>query len=136
MFKLYYAAAIDTCVEQAFKEIEEYKQIFSKFPEIEVYGAGFKESPILDEKSTHDKKCVVTAYDLRKIREVDILFVNTDLKTYCAGTMVELDYAKRLGIYVIMLCPEKPKNIFLTSLVDKIIYSKEELEEFLKEITT
>ena len=47
---------------------------------IEVYGAGFGDSPIIGPETSKEYKGVVSAYDLRKIRECDILLVVTDLK--------------------------------------------------------
>jgi nucleoside 2-deoxyribosyltransferase len=162
MFKLYYAAAIDTCVEKAFKQIEEFKKLFVKYQAstieeimegkknrvnnpISVYGAGFGASPIIGPETSQVKKGVISAYDLRKIRECDILLVVTDLKQFAAGTMMELEYARNLGIYTILmlLSPEDPKereafylkNIFLETYVNKVISSKEQLEDILKDLT-
>jgi nucleoside 2-deoxyribosyltransferase len=188
VFKLYYASAIDTCVEEAFKQIEEFKKIFKPYTyncdecifledtmnqvdkckkchKLEVYGAGFGDSPILDGSESSIKKGVICAYDLRKLRECDVLLVVTDLKQFAAGTMMELEYARNLGIYIIIMvlqekklcdeCPDfknnmekmiecantcnqmlpKLKNIFLETYANKIIYSMEELEEILKELT-
>jgi hypothetical protein len=134
MLKLYYSAPIDTCVEEAFKEIAEFKIIFSKFPLLEVLGAGFGESPIITPDTSDVKKGVIVAYDYRIIRGCDILLVNTNLKNYCAGTLLEMEYARQLGLYIILLVPEKPKNIFLTTLANKIVYSKKELIEILKDV--
>jgi hypothetical protein len=134
MLKLYYSAPIDTCYEEAFKEIAEFKELFAKFPSIEVYGAGFGESPIITQDTSDFKKGVVVSYDYRIVRGCDILFVNTNLKNYCAGTLLEMEYARQLGLYIILLVPEKPKNIFLTTLANKIVYSKKEVEELLKEL--
>jgi hypothetical protein len=99
------------------------------------------------------------------IRQCDVLLVVTNLKTFCAGTMMELEYARNLGLYIILLvlqkkisCEEcnekiydsennyycmihcdkmfpKLKNIFLETYCNKIIYSMEELEEILKDLT-
>ena len=181
MFKLYYAAAIDTCPEKALKQIEVFKKIFSKFIQeewtdgsnirivsnfvknpLEVYGAGFGDSPIITPESSKEYKGAVSAYDLRKIRECDILLVVTDLKQFAAGTMMELEYARNLGIYtilfvlpskkvlcmlvmVILVILVKPElkmrvtkgeqNIFLETYANKIIYSMEELEAILKDLT-
>jgi len=135
MFKIYYASAIDTCVEEAFKRIEEFKIIFAKFPELSVYGAGFNESPIIGPETTWIKKKAIVSYDYRMIRNCDILFVNTDLDTFCAGTMLEMEYARQLGLTIILYCPKKPKNIFLETLADKIVYTIPQLEEVLKELT-
>ena len=124
MFKLYYAAAIDTCPEKALKQIEVFKKIFSKYQmqdifkvidgEVEqvnkpifVYGAGFGSSPIITPESSKEYKGAVSAYDLRKIRECDVLLVVTDLKQFAAGTMMELEYARNLGIYTIVLVLSK-----------------------------
>ena len=173
MFKLYYAAAIDTCPEKALKQIEVFKKIFSKFIQeewtdgsnirivsnfvknpLEVYGAGFGDSPIITPESSKEYKGAVSAYDLRKIRECDILLVVTDLKQFAAGTMMELEYARNLGIYTILfvlpkivlhnfgfdtLTPvetqQEVTNIFLETYANKIIYSMEELEAILKDLT-
>jgi nucleoside 2-deoxyribosyltransferase len=134
MLRIYYSSPIDVCVEKAFKTIELFKKIFAKFPELEVYGAGFGKSPIITSESTWSKKKAIVAYDYRIIRSCDILFVNTDLDTFCAGTMLEMEYARQLGMFIILMCPEKPKNIFLETLADKIVYSIEQLEEILKEL--
>ena len=134
MLKIYYCSPIDINPEKARKQIEYFKWLFSKYSNIEVYGAGFKDSPIISNNSSWDKKAIVIAYDYRILRNCDILFVNSDLSTFCAGTFMELEYAKRLGIYVLLLVPEKPKNIFLECLADKIIYSIDELEVFLNNI--
>lgn len=135
MFKLYYASAIDTCVKEAFEQIEIFKKILSKY-DIEVYGAGFKDSPIISPDSSEEYKGVVSAYDLRKIRECDILLVVTDLKTFCPGTMMELEYSRNLGLYTIVLCLGNGfcKNIFIKTYANKIIYSKDELRQILKNV--
>lgn len=164
MFKLYYAAAIDTCVDKAFKQIEEFKKLFNIYTirewgvregiknPIEFYGAGFGNSPIIGPETSAVKKGVISAYDLRKIRECDVLLVVTDLKQFAAGTFMEFEYARNLGIYtIVMVLPkevpiysqpygtrlEKQRchNIFLETYANKIIYSMEELEEILKDLT-
>ena len=185
MLKLYYASAIDMCVEEAFKQIEEFRKLFKKYQyqditdifetiesaakqvnhPIQVFGAGFNQSPIIGPDSSPVYKGAVTAYDLRLIRNCDILLVVTDLKQFCAGTMMELEYARNLGIYTIILClsdkgctncekanecslgslAEKKcpiyhtngmvKNIFLETYANKIIYSMVELEDILKDLT-
>jgi len=135
MLKVYYSAPIDVCVKEAFKKIDKFRELFAKFSSIEFYGAGIGESPIIRPESSDVKKGVVVAYDYRLIRNCDILLVNTDLNTYCAGTLLEMEYARQLGLYIILLVPEKPKNIFLTSLANKVIYSMEELEDILKDLT-
>ena len=152
MFKLYYASAIDTCQEKAFKQIEEFKGLFYKYTKentagsmpknpIEVYGAGFNDSPIIPLDMSKTYKGVLSSYDLRKIRECDALLVVTDLKQFCAGTMMELEYARNLGIYTIIFAKlsaddlYEVRNIFLETYANKIIYSMEELEEILKDLT-
>lgn len=170
MLRLYYASAIDTCVEDAFKQIDKFKALFDKYTKkesmqvtygfdpkwvrkegvnnpIEVYGAGFGESPIIGPDSSYVFKGAVSAYDLRQIRQCDILLVVTDLKQFAAGTFQELEYARNLGIFTILFvhdtklegeCMEhssKVKNIFLETYVNKIIYSMEELEVILKDLT-
>jgi nucleoside 2-deoxyribosyltransferase len=134
MFKIYYASAIDVCVTKAFEQIASFKEIFEKY-KIEVYGAGFADSPIIPPNCTKEYKAVITAYDLRKIRECDILLVVTDLTTFAAGTMMELEYARQQGLYTIVLCPNALKNIFLESLCNKIIHNITELEAILEDIT-
>ena len=159
MFKLYYAAAIDTCPEKALKQIEEFKKVFSiymkegfsfgdsfdgshneiivKHP-IEVYGAGFGDSPIIGPETSAVKKGVISAFDLRKIRECDMLLVVTDLRQFAAGTFMELEYARNLGIYTILFCygyEEILKNIFLETYANTVISSMGELEEILKDLT-
>ena len=137
MFKLYYASAIDTCVEQAFKQIEEFKILLSKYSKLDVYGAGWKDSPIIKPDCSGIYKKVITSYDLRKLRESDILLVVTDLKQFCAGTMEEFMYARTLGICTIVcvLGEEKLRNIFIESHADKIVYGIEELEKVLQDVT-
>ena len=134
IFRLYYAAAIDVCVKKAFEQIDEFKKLFSKY-NIEVYGAGFNDSPIIPPNCTREYKGVITAYDMRKIRECDILLVVADLTTFAAGTMMELEYARQLGLYTILLCPNTLKNIFLESFCNKIIHNVSELEAILADIT-
>ena len=144
MFKLYYASAIDVCQKKAFKQIEEFKKIFSKY-DIQVYGAGFGNSPIIPLGCSEVYKAVITAYDMRQIRKCDILLVVTDLKTFAAGTFEEMMYARTNGLYVILLVLNKRKgykpihseikNIFLESHADKIIYSIDELEQVLRQVT-
>lgn len=132
MFKLYYAAAIDTCPEKALNQIEEFKLLFSKYERlslneifdengrtqvknpIQVYGAGFGDSPIIVPETSAVKKGVISAFDLRKIRECDVLLVVTDLNQFAAGTFQELEYARQLGIYTILMIigEEELKNIF------------------------
>lgn len=133
-FKLYYASAIDVCVKKAFEQIAGFKTVFKKY-NIEVYGAGFADSPIIPPNCTAEYKGVITAYDLRKIRECDILLVVADLTTFAAGTMMELEYARQLGLYTILLCPNTLKNIFLESFCNKIIHNVNELEVILADIT-
>lgn len=175
MFKLYYASAIDTCPDKALKQIEEFKKVFDSYGEefnwegvknpIEVYGAGFNGSSIISPECSKEYKGVISAYDLRKIRECDILLIVTDLKQFAAGTMMELEYARNLGIYTILfittpldenckicmngfsetdrcgeedcrVCEYNPiKNIFLETYINKIIYSMRELEVILKDLT-
>jgi hypothetical protein len=168
MFKLYYAAAIDTCVDKAFKQIEEFKKLFNKHTiyfkngqlvstvknPIEVFGAGFNDSPIIGPETSSLYKGVISSYDFRVLRGCDILLVVTDLKQFAAGTFMELEYARNLGIYTILfVLPEdtgmdnyvgskvkynqngKLKNIFLETYANKIIYSMKELEDILKDLT-
>src|SRR5208282_4747117 len=70
---------------------------------IEVFGAGFNDSPIIPPEASSVYKGVISAYDLRKIRECDVLLAVTDLKQFAAGTFMELEYARNLGIYTILL---------------------------------
>jgi len=142
MFKLYYAASVDCSVDQGKHLLGIFKEVFKKYPQIEVSGAGIGESPIISLDSSKTLKKAIVAYDLRKLRECDILLVVTDLKTYCAGSHMELEYARNLGLLTIVLCVDKDglaiyglKNIFIETLADKIIHSIEELEEILEEIT-
>ena len=143
MFKLYYASAIDTCQEKALKQINEFARLFLHYRKgdvkhpIEVYGAGFNDSPIIPLDCSQVYKGVISAYDLRKIRECDILLVVTDLKQFGAGTFQELEYARGLGIYTILLVlgGEKLRNIFLETYPNKVIFSMKELEEILIDIT-
>jgi len=171
MLRLYYASAIDTCVKEAFEQIEMFKKIFAKFSNIEIYGAGFGISPVISLNSSKIFKKATVAHDLRQLRLCDIFLMVTDLKKYGAGSHMELEYARRMGLLTIILVlnreiiceacngsgedevygtknccsfckgkgkllrKEKVKNIFLETLADKIIYSIEELEEILKEIT-
>ncbi len=136
MYNIYVAAPIDTCLEEALKQIEEFKLLFAKFPKLNVYGAGYKNSPVLDGSESPFKKGVICSYDLRKLRESDVLLVVTNLKQFAAGTFMELEYSRQLGIYTIIfiVSGEKPKNIFLETYANKIIYSYEELNRFLEEL--
>jgi len=136
MLKIYFALPIDINPDKALKRIEEFKKIFTKFPKIEVYGAGLNDSPIIPPNTTWTQQRLIVAYDLRIIRQCDILLIVTDNKTFCAGTFMELEYARQLGIYTIMLSLSKNiKNIFLLTMVDRIAYSIKELEEILEEIS-
>jgi hypothetical protein len=62
----------------------------------------------------------------------------TDLKTFAAGTIMELEYARQLGMYIIVVCnTDDLRNIFLMSYASKIINNinkLEELETTLREI--
>jgi nucleoside 2-deoxyribosyltransferase len=135
MFRVYYASAIDVCVPKAFEQIEQFRKIFVKYPKIKVFGAGFGESPIISPESTKEYKGIVTAYDLRQIRQCDMLLVVTDLETFCAGTMMEMEYARQQGLYIIILCLKsaetKVRNIFLETFAHQIVYSIKELEDIL-----
>lgn len=137
MFNIYVASAIDVCPEEALKQIERFKVILSKY-NVNVFGAGMdKDSPIIDEHSTPELKGAVVAYDLRKLRESDILLFITNLKTFCPGSCMELEYARQLGLYIIVLCLGSNgfvKNIFISTFADKVIYSVEELEFILENI--
>jgi len=137
MINLYYCSSIDINPKEALKQIEKFKGILSKY-NINVFGAGIdKDSSIIDENSTLELKGVVCAYDLRKIRESDILLFVTDLSTFCPGSCMELEYARQLGLYVIVLClanKDFVKNIFIETYANKIIYSVEELEFILEDI--
>lgn len=150
MFKLYYASAIDNCQEKTLKQIEEFKKIFKKYScssyswsngipnhPIRVYGAGFGSSPIITPENSKEYKGAVSAYDLRKIRECDCLLVVIDNEQFCFGTAMEMEYAKQLGLYIIVLSlgKEKVKSIFIETFANKIIYSMKELEEILKDFT-
>lgn len=121
-------------MEKAFKQMADFKSLFQKF-NIEVLGAGFGESPIIGPNSTPEYKGVISAFDYRKIRECDILLVVADLDTFCAGTMMELEYARQQGLYIILLCPDPLKNIFLESFCNKIIHNINELEIILADVT-
>jgi hypothetical protein len=142
MFKMYYASAVDCSVDYGKAQLRLFKELFKKYSQIEVCGAGIGESPIISLDSSKTLKKTIVAYDLRKLRECDILLVVTDLETYCAGTHMELEYARNLGLLTIVLCVHKNgtckyglKNIFIETLADKVIHSIEELEEILEEIT-
>lgn len=135
MIKLYYASAIDVCLDKALHQIEAFKRILGKYY-IDVYGAGFKDSPVIKPDSSESLKGVVTANDLRVIRECDIFLLVTDLETFCPGSCMELEYARQMGLYTIVLCTSgyKTNNIFLETFANKIIYSVKELEDILGEI--
>lgn len=142
MFKVYYSSAIDCSEDQGKHLFVIFKKLFKKYPQIEVCGAGIGESPIINLDSSKTLKKAVVAYDLRKLRECDILLMVTDLKTYCAGTHMELEYARNLGLLTIVLCIDRDglpkhglKNIFIETQVDKIIHSISELENILEELT-
>jgi nucleoside 2-deoxyribosyltransferase len=146
MFKIYYASAIDVCVQEAYQQIEEFKRMFyrlnyneeheRKSTAIEVCGAGFGKSPVLDGPTPEIKKDVVAAYDLRMIRGCDILLVVTNLKTFAAGTFMEFEYARQQGLYIIVcvMTEHCVHNIFINKYADKIVYGVNELEKALKEL--
>lgn len=133
---MYYASAIDCSVDQGKHLLGIFKELFKKYPQIEVYGAGIGESPIINLDNTKIFKKTIVAYDLRKIRECDIFLMVTDLKTYCAGTHEELMYARQLGLCIIVciLGTEKVKSIFIESHADRIVYGIEKLENVLGEL--
>lgn len=154
MFRCYYASAIDCSVDKGKRLLGIFKEVFKKYPQIEVSGAGIGESPIISLNSSKTLKKAIVAYDLRKLRECDILLMVTDLKTYCAGSHMELEYARNLGLLTIVLClpdfvysiksdelrshsglKDKVKNIFIETMADRVIYTIEELKEILEEIT-
>lgn len=136
MFRLYFASAIDVCVSKAFEQRERFKKIFAKYPDIEVVGAGFGKSPIISPESSMEYKGLITAYDYRQIRQCDVLLVVTDLDTFCAGTMMEMEYARHQGLYIIVLClgSNELKNIFVETFANKIVYSIKELEGIIGEM--
>lgn len=137
MFKMYYAAAVDCSVDQGKYTLKILTDlIFKKFPEIEVCGAGIGESPIISTQSTKIFKKAIVAYDLRKLRECDILLMVTDGKTYCAGTHMEVEYARSFGMLIIVYNMGRGllTNIFLETTADKIVNSIEQLEEVLREL--
>ena len=138
MIRIYFAQPIDIKPDNVEVTIREFKKIFTKFPNIEVYGAGFNDSPIINpDKVTWTIERVIVAYDLRQIRQCDILLIVTDTHTFCAGTMMELEYARQLGIFTIMLSLSKEvKNIFLLTMIDRLAFSAKELEDILKEISS
>lgn len=137
MFKVYIGQPIDSKPDRALERIKKLKELFSKFPNIEVYGAGFGDSPIINNNATWTIKRTVVAYDLRILRKCDIFLAIVDSHTFCAGTMMELEHARQLGIFTIMLSLSKEvKNIFLLTLVDRVVYSIEEVEDILKEISS
>jgi hypothetical protein len=151
---MYYASAVDCSSDCGKTQLKFFKALFKKYPQIKVIGAGIGESPIISLESSMPLKKAIVAYDLRKLRECDILLMVTDLKTYCAGTHMELEYARNLGLLTIVLClpdfvysiknndlrrrsgfKDKVKNIFIETMADRVIYTIEELEEILEEIT-
>jgi hypothetical protein len=137
MFRLYLAQAIDCSADQGKQKIRLFKELFESHPEIALYGAGIGESPIIKLDTPKILKKAIVAYDLRKIRECDVFLMVTDLKTYCAGTHMELEYARNLGMLTIILCLTKDpiKNIFLETMADKIIYTLDDLERLLWELS-
>jgi len=135
MINLYFATPIDVRLDKAKEQIETFKKLFAKFSGIQVYVAGFNDSPIIELNTTWTQQRIIVAYDLRILRQCDILLIVTDTRTFCAGTFMELEYARQLGLYTILLSLSREvKNIFLLTLVDRIVYSVEELEEVLEEI--
>lgn len=136
MFNIYVGSAIDIHPDRAIKQVEEFKKLFSKY-KVNVFGAGYdKDSPIIDEHSTPELKGIISAYDLRIIRNCDIFLMVTDLDTFCPGTSMELEYSRNLGLYTIVLCLGNGfcKNIFIETYANKILYSKDELREILKNV--
>lgn len=136
MFNLYFASAIDVYPEKAFKQIEKFKRVLSKY-KVNVFGAGMnKDSPIIDEHATLELKGVICAYDYRMIRQCDILLVVVDQKTFCPGTCMELEYGRKLGLYIIVLSlgGDFIKNIFIETFASKIIYSIKDLEVILENV--
>jgi hypothetical protein len=137
MLKLYFATSIDKNPDRAKELIEWFKGIISKFPFIEVYGAGFKDSPIIDPyHSTHSTQRIITAYDFRQLRECDCILFVTDGKTFAAGSLMELEHARQLGLMIIVYCMSKVMpNIFITSLADLVLYEEKTLIDILGEIS-
>lgn len=149
--KIYYAAAIDNCPDKGRTQLEQFKQLLKKYP-IELRGAGIGDSPIIKLDSSPCVKGVIAAHDLKELRECDILLVVLDSKAQAIATFMELEYARQLGLYIVVLilskttekCPycdrqkmiaEGNKSIFLETWANMIIYSIEELEVILNEIT-
>ena len=138
--RLYLAQPIDcskVCQERIYK-IMKFLFVNELYTKIIVCGAGIGEdSPIINpETSSPEYKGIISAYDLRKIRECDIMLVISDDNTFAAGTFIEMEYARNLGLYIIVLWLGKPlKNIFVQTYANKIIYSYKELEDILRDIT-
>ena len=134
-FKLYYAAPIDENIEVAKRRVERFKNIFKKY-NIKVYGAGInKDSPILTPKASIYLKNAIVAYDLREIRECDIFLLVLD-SSYGAGCLMELEYARQLGLYCIIYWDSyKPmNNIFLRKFCDNFVTDLDYLESILEEL--
>lgn len=136
MLRLYFAQALDCSPDKGRAQLARFKEILSKFS-IELHGAGIGESPIIKLDSSLEVKKAIVAHDRKEIAECDIFLVVSDLKTFCPGTCMELEFARMLGKLTIFLAlsNEKVKNIFLETEVNRIVYSISELEKVLKEIT-
>ena len=165
--KIYYAAAIDNCADKGKEQLEQFKQLLNKYP-VELRGAGIGDSPIIKLDSSPCVKGVICAHDLKEIRECDIFLVVLNSKSQAVATFMELEYARQLGLYTIILIlskikekcslcdgsgilqgklcsrcggemvvsvPDKTKSIFLETYANLILYSTEELEKILKDLT-
>jgi hypothetical protein len=137
MIKLYFATAMDKNPQKA-KELKEYfEKLFKEYPNIQVFGAGFNNSPVLNVlHSTWSLQRAIAALDLRQIRECDIFLFVTDAKTYAAGSLMELEYSRQMGLMtvVLILGATECYNIFLQTLTDRLLYSVDDLKDLLVEL--
>jgi nucleoside 2-deoxyribosyltransferase len=134
MFKVYIAQAIDSNPEGVIENINNFANILIEYG-LDVRGAGIPPSPIIGPDTNIERKKVIVAYDLTVLRGCDILLVISDLDTFALGTMMEMEYARQLGLYIILYCPSKCKNIFADKTVDKEVHSEFELRCLLRSIT-
>ena len=136
MFKptVFIAAAIDSLEDRGQSIRKELKEVIESCG-LNVSAAGIFKNPVIDvEKSSHFLKRTIVALDIQELKKCQITLVVTDLRTFSVGTWIEMWEARQMGQYILLYITNKNKiaNIFLESLVDKIIYSNEELEGFLK----
>lgn len=123
VLSIYYAAAIDNCPDKGKKQLEQFKQIIGKYP-IDLKGAGIGDSPIIKLDSSVHVKGVITAHDLKELRMCDILLVVLDSSSQAVATFMELEYARQLGLYIIILILSKKEEFCLACAGDRDEWKK------------